>query len=417
LSVADGGKPCSFEFDGKSCKFPALDEFVSAAKQQSFILRRRILLSFINCKPAERYKALEGFLNLSAFESFERGIKAARVAEEAKASSKSDEVQRGEQRIRATLAIPVQEYVSRDRCVAFVNATLSKASLKPVDTDAAVAARLAEVKARLTSFANIEELTNLTALKKLLQEPPSLKEIVEPLAQLIAKKAGLAEEERKLRGSFFEGVLKKGIEWITTDKLGVCPLCENSISIEKVKSSVERRLAENLTLTSYRTDVNRISASLAASVPIALAAIKSLNNAILAPLDRGTYGTLTSVEEALVGLSKINAKTSPEDLGRLAQKLDDNGLQVEVSSLGEAATAALEAHPNEMELFGKLTAASNALSCLVLDFSTLERLRIAHEAANLRAANMKKVCDHAEASRKPWGSPKTGHRGSAQNRP
>jgi len=146
--------------------------------------------------------------------------------------------------------------------------------------------------------------------------------------------------------------------------------------------------------------VKRISVSLAASIPAVLVTIRSLNGAILAPLDRGAYGILGSVEEALVSLSKVSSETSLEVLGQLVNKLDDNALQSEIRSLSEAAIAALEAHPNEMEAFDRLTAASNALSCLFLDFATLERSRVAHVAANVRAANMKKVCDHAEASRK-----------------
>jgi hypothetical protein len=400
LSVADGVKPYKFQFDGKQCKFPALEDFVSAARQQSFILRRRILLSFINCKPAERYKALEGFLNLSAFESFERGIRTAKMAEEAKARSKLGRAQESEQRIRVDLTIPAHEGVSLHRCIAAINATLSRASLKPIDSGAAAAGRLVEVNARLASFANIEELTKLTALRMLLQAPPSTREIATSLAQLISLKGRLAEEERKLRGSFFEEVLKMGIEWITTDKLETCPLCENSISVEKVRRSVERRLLENQPLTSIRDDVNRISTSLATSVPIVLTGIRNLNTAIPAPLDKGGYASLASAEEALAELSKVDAKTSEEDLRRLAQMLNDDGLQAEVSSLSAAVTAALEARPNEMDSFDKLTAASNALSCLKLEFSALEKLRGECQVADGRATDMKRVAEHAEASRK-----------------
>jgi len=400
LTVADGEKRFDFQFDGKTCKFPGLDEFVTAATQQSFILRRRILLSFINCKPSERYKALEGFLNLSTFESFEREIKKFKVDQETRASLLADEVQTGEQRIRTALFIAPSEGVSRDRCTAAVNATLSRASLKPIDTDASIVLRLAEVRTALTSFANIEELTNLTSLKKLLSDPPLLTETAASLGLLISTNEGLVEEEQKLRGSFFEEVLRKGLDWITTDKLEACPLCENKILIQEVRSSVERRLRENLTLASYRKEVNRLLGSLSSSVPLVLAALRSTSGAILPPLDRSAYPTVSSVEEALANLSKIDAKTSLEELRTLALKLDENGLQSEFNSLSMATSAALQSHPHEVDIFDKLTAASNALSCLEVQLSALNKSRVAHQTADLRAANMRKVCDHAEVARK-----------------
>lgn len=400
LTVMEGNKPHKFQFDGKQCKFPPLEDFVGAAKQQSFILRRRVLLSFINCKPAERYRALEGFLNLSAFESFERGIKTARLAEEAKVSSKSVQIQASEQRIRTALAIPAHEVVSLERCVTSVNATLSKASLMVINGIAAATARLAEISARLASFSNIEELTNLTSLKVLLQEPPSIGEISADLKRLILAKARLAEEERNLRGLFFEEVLRGGLEWITRDNLKTCPLCGGQISLEDVKLSVEKRLSENSALTSYRTEVNDISISLAVLAPAALSALKTVRTAIRTPMDKEKYESLIAAENALVELSKVSANTAEENLRRLSGMLDAEAVQADVSSLAAAVNAALEDRPDEMNLFNNLTSASSALSCLQLQFAALEKLRGQHKTGTQRVANMKRIADHAEASRK-----------------
>jgi hypothetical protein len=146
--------------------------------------------------------------------------------------------------------------------------------------------------------------------------------------------------------------------------------------------------------------VNRISTLLATSVPTVLTAIRGLSSAICAPLEKGRYVSITSAGEALAELAKVSAKTAEEDLRRLAQQLDEKGLQAELISLSEAVTAALEARPNEMDSFNKLTAASNALSCVKLEFSALEKLRVECQVADQRTAEMRKVADHAEASRK-----------------
>jgi hypothetical protein len=400
LTVIEGGREYSFQFDGRACKFPALEKFVEAARQQSFILRRRILLSFINCKPADRYKALEGFLNLSSYESFERGLKTAKLSEESRASVALERVRAIEPRIRTALAIPTFEAVTRDRCILSVNAVLPRASLRAVDTDSSVAARLGEIEAQLASFSNIEELTRLTALSSILQAPPSLAEVANALSALVKEKERLAGEELRLRGSFFEDVLQKGLQWITADNLRKCPLCENSISIEDVKKSVERRLSENQALTACRAEIRRIVGSLVAAVPALLAAIRSLSSAIALPLDKSAYVSIASSESALADLSGIDSRTDVEDLRKVAQVLDATAFAAEIEGLKSAATAALSARPNEKERFDLLTSASRALSCLNLDFPNLLELRGKEGRAALRATNMQKVCEYAEAARK-----------------
>jgi hypothetical protein len=45
------------------------------------MLRRRTLLAFINAKPAQRYEAIEEFLRLEKFNTFEEKLKSPAVSE------------------------------------------------------------------------------------------------------------------------------------------------------------------------------------------------------------------------------------------------------------------------------------------------------------------------------------------------
>src|SRR5438128_2058177 len=67
LIVGNGVKDSSVTQDGPSDRDPAIETLLAAACRQSFLLRRRTLLAFINAKPADRYRAVADFLRLERF--------------------------------------------------------------------------------------------------------------------------------------------------------------------------------------------------------------------------------------------------------------------------------------------------------------------------------------------------------------
>lgn len=49
--------------------------WAARARQSTFVLRRHMLVEFINCEPSKRYSALEPFLNLSTYDVVENALK------------------------------------------------------------------------------------------------------------------------------------------------------------------------------------------------------------------------------------------------------------------------------------------------------------------------------------------------------
>jgi predicted ABC-type ATPase len=76
LVLTDGAKNYEVTLNTDPVTLPApVRKLLTAAKQYGFILRRRTLLDFILAKPQDRYKAIQGFLNLDEYAAFERKLK------------------------------------------------------------------------------------------------------------------------------------------------------------------------------------------------------------------------------------------------------------------------------------------------------------------------------------------------------
>src|SRR5208283_4958905 len=76
LTLTDGNKEFIIDYEMEPQKFPKnIITFLDSARVHPFILRRKTLLDFIDAKPVDRYKAIEGFLKLDQFKEFEAKLK------------------------------------------------------------------------------------------------------------------------------------------------------------------------------------------------------------------------------------------------------------------------------------------------------------------------------------------------------
>ena len=234
LVLSDGSKDFSVTQDGPSGSANIhVDAMLSAARRQSFLLRRRTLLAFINAKPADRYKAVADFLQLERFNALESKLRALSTQCQGQMAGQKTAKQVEEIALRQQLDISPPAPIDTETCLTHLNKILGNAGLAILDVLESAPFRIEQVEAQLAPFSKMEEFQKVHLLKTLISELPPFDQLreVETVYHVARKKA--QDEEAKLRGNFYEQVLEEGLKWIRTDSLETCPLCESTIDPTK----------------------------------------------------------------------------------------------------------------------------------------------------------------------------------------
>jgi recombinational DNA repair ATPase RecF len=257
LIVGNSAKDFSITQDGPASNSdPSIKKMLAAASRQSFLLRRRTLLAFINAKPADRYRAVADFLRLERFNEFEGKIKALLSNCQNQIAARKSTKQAEEIALRQQLCISSAAVIDEAGCIERVNEVLRASELSPIDDVHSIPVRTREVDVQLGAFSKIAESQKVQLLKSLIDEVPPLDELERLAATYLKARETTLSEETKLKGSFFQQVLEEGAKWITADSLQECPLCENAIDPTQVMKRVEDRLNEHKALSKLRAAQN-----------------------------------------------------------------------------------------------------------------------------------------------------------------
>lgn len=269
LIVGNGSKDLSITQDGATAHTSAaIKAVLGAACRQSFLLRRRTLLAFINAKPADRYRAVADFLRLERFNEFEGKVKGLLTTCQQQVSAHKSTKQVEEIALRQQLNLSPSGLMNEATCLESANATLTGTGLPALINLASIADRVREVGVKLAAFSKIDEVRKLQVLKTLVTELPNLRELENVAAAYHKARLIAVTEETKLKGHFYQQVLEGGVAWIRADSLEHCPLCENAIDGTQLVKRVQARLDEHKELSNLRvsqgtartTFVSRISA-------------------------------------------------------------------------------------------------------------------------------------------------------------
>ncbi len=257
LIVSNGTKDFAITQDGStSSKDPSITKMLAAAGRQSFLLRRRTLLAFINAKPADRYRAVADFLRLERFNEFEGKIKALLSNCQNQIAALKGAKQVEEIALRQQLGISSAAVIDEKECIESVNEILATSELPPITDVRSIPGRTREIDAQLIAFTKIEELQKVQLVKTLIDELPALDGLDRLGATYHKARQTALSEETKLKGSFYQQVLEEGAKWIRADSLQECPLCEGAIDPTQVVKRVEERLNEHKALSQLRTAQN-----------------------------------------------------------------------------------------------------------------------------------------------------------------
>jgi len=369
MVITDGNKDFPVELD---TPITALDKplqaLLSAAHEQSFILRRRTLLAFINAKPAHRYEAIEEFLRLEKFNTFETKLRALFTSAEASLLAARAVKEVNEAALRRQLQLTPLGALDEAACLKQVNGILEKAVAAPIAKLDEAANRATEVDALLAPFSKMNELQKVQGLKLLVQEIPSATR-VDLSGKVYSKlRQETIDEETKLKGHFYEEVLKSGLKWIQEDSLDSCPLCENEIKIAEVTKRVEARLAEHEGLSKLR---GRQSAAHAEFVG-AMAALRSELVKVQGKWQEGLG--LAFPEAAGAVISRLNEVgmahkklETPEAIQRDMAELQSADIDSSVAALLTTVETKLQTYPSN-ERYQLLTNAKAALQAVIVNW-------------------------------------------------
>jgi len=246
LTIFDGNKDVSINLNTDISTLEKQTQgFLEAARQQSFVLRRRTLLDFINAAPRQRYLAIEYFLNLEEYGAFENQLKEMLKDVDTQLSIAESDKTQNERTLKEKLKLKYNEGISDKRCLDTVNLTLNVAGIELLETLENVSNRVQKVEALLVPFKDIGILQKVQALADYVKQIPDIQNLRQTANQYLLACEEIIAEESRLKGHFYVQVLETGFTWITEDGLERCPLCDNPINIADVKAHVDARIAKH----------------------------------------------------------------------------------------------------------------------------------------------------------------------------
>lgn len=215
-----------FSLESKTALMPSnVKEYLTAAQESIYILRRRQILDFIESKPHERYEMLRPFLPLTEAEEIETALREAfnkvnkdKIDAERNFNSASMEIAQ---------AVDIYKYkvpVDENQICAALSVRLKAIGIK-LQSISDLNGTILTIDERLKDFGDTEKLITIQSSLSILEELKKSLSLLdfEPFRN---KLHGLRAKESTLGKTFFEDVLNRGLEWIRTDWQGLCPLCE-----------------------------------------------------------------------------------------------------------------------------------------------------------------------------------------------
>ena len=285
-------------------------DYLIAAQEPLYILRRRQILDFIESKPQERYDQLRPFLPLGETEKIEKALReVSKKVEEEETNAK--------QTLNATSrelaqAIGISEYeipVSEQQVCTTLSVQLQEIGIAKLRSLLDIGNAISVLDTQLAKFGDIERLITLHSTHSLLAE---LQNSLSVLDFTFFRSAlyKLRLQEDKVERTFFENVLQQGLEWIQADWQGVCPLCETPWDKKPhdrkaLVARIQTRLDEMKELVKSRQDTDRVRRELLNSIHRVQNLSKPLREKIEVLGETDGLKLLDAIVESLENMSNI----------------------------------------------------------------------------------------------------------------
>ncbi|MFQ5849848.1 MAG: AAA family ATPase [Candidatus Binatia bacterium] len=219
-----------------------VQQYVKAAGENLYILRRLQILDFIESQPRERYDFLRPFLPLSGIEAMENTLRQALERTRGEAEAGTRELERLIQDLRRILSgRSLSQTPTEHEVVVAASQELAAVSQPPIATIHQLPEALKLLTDALAQFGDLSRQSRLTnAVRSLENFSEGILRInLTPLATTIVS---LRDKEAREARVFYETVLEHGIRWIREESRVTCPLCEQKIDAAGVIARTQERL-------------------------------------------------------------------------------------------------------------------------------------------------------------------------------
>lgn len=401
LTLTDGNKEFIIDNEMELQKFPNnMITFLDSARVHPFILRRKTLLDFIDAKPVDRYKAIEGFLKLDQFKEFETKLKELGndcLEKYSGAVTKKDENIRA---LRLRLNLSPQSPVDVETCIKQANQLLKQVGISRLKTLEDIPERLKKIEDSIAPLNRDESLQKWTNLLTTLQEIQKNDVVTEAGQNYSDSRQELLKKQDVIKGHFYAEILEKGLAWIQEDALDRCPLCNNTINVDEVSRYVQQKISENNEITALTKDQNQrwktflsiLTKNRDVLIKIKTQSFEGLESELLEKLDLliNSYNNISQNHQELTEPALIIS-----DIAALNQIKTDEILQ----EFNEKITIICSQF-SDNERYRHLFNTKTALDALALHMKNIERCDVEIQHFENSFGQMQVLVKYAEQARK-----------------
>jgi hypothetical protein len=220
-----------------------LEEWMAEAKTASFVLRRYMLLRFIDARPKDRYDQIEPFLNLEDVTNFEAGIKELARSLEIRFVAVSGEAAAKAQVIRQTFGLNRENKLERSALITLLDDRLRSAGIPIGQTDLSKLATT--LRDELGGEASSQKLASLGAAKHRAQQLTSVSLLLPLYEQVVAAADELLRELGTSAQKVPVKLLVDALHHITATSGDLCPVCEQSVEHPTLMARLAERINED----------------------------------------------------------------------------------------------------------------------------------------------------------------------------
>ncbi len=284
---------------------PSLGEYLEAAREKLYILRRRQVLDFVESKPKERYDLLRPFLPLTGVDAFEDALRQARDGADGQVRSISAEVGRITQELRRILrsdmlsAEPTEEEVIRA-----VGQELTAVGHPAISALSQISESITSLSGALAGFGDLSLQYQLASSIKTVEELTNVI-LRTSVITLLTTLETLRERELQEARIFYEAVLEQGVRWIEAESRTACPLCEQPIDAQRVVSRTQERLAAMREIINLRQEGARALESTRQAIRSAVEAAQRADTQVRGLTEEEGSSAIEAVTAARIALEAL----------------------------------------------------------------------------------------------------------------
>lgn len=387
-----------FEVTAGSEPPEAISSWCAHARGAGFVLRRHMLLRFINAEPRHRYDELEPFLNLKEFLRVEGALQILASSTETRLAEAETRVRNDEQALRGIFKLAPDRPIDSKSLLDTLNAQLAELGLAPAGNLAELNGASEAVDRELGGSAIDARLASLHSLKSSAQRlgvPSGLRPLIEGLESALKElEAEVAGREEAVLTEFLE----RARNIIRGNERSICPACEQEIDRAAVLARLDERIAADERITLIKATVaERTEALSGPSGQLALAMnafIDSWAQAINEPLPASYNETQAFLDLVAMSLkSPVPSATVTDWLASLATTVSSHAEVIAIVDAAILAEGGGERRP-------KLHEARQMISAVDAEWAQCNQHRLERQQAKVRDTAIGQLHQHAVEARK-----------------